>query len=210
MPFNCNTQLKRTHYACYLMILPIATVRERRSALNELVCSTVAWYWQGKAEILEENPVPLPICPPQIPHERGEVRTRARGERLALILWVIERPPSFQLRHSEACLQRSIYGSRKLDFLGLESYTSRTKSSSPVGDINCRVPSFPLGCTYCDSMVTICHGNRTTVDRSFPSHIKYYTKRLTEWMVCKICRLTLRHCVNCQHYTLRQKLKNQN
>ena len=37
----------------------------------------VEWYWQGKTEVLgekhytddstEENPVPVPFCPPQIP-----------------------------------------------------------------------------------------------------------------------------------------------
>jgi hypothetical protein len=28
---------------------------------------TVEWYWQGKTEELGEKPVPVPLCPPQIP-----------------------------------------------------------------------------------------------------------------------------------------------
>jgi hypothetical protein len=28
---------------------------------------TVEWYWQGKTEGLGEKPVPVPLCPPQIP-----------------------------------------------------------------------------------------------------------------------------------------------
>ena len=27
----------------------------------------VEWYWQGKTEVMGENPVPVPLCPPQIP-----------------------------------------------------------------------------------------------------------------------------------------------
>jgi hypothetical protein len=26
------------------------------------------WNWEGKTEVLGENPVPVPLCPPQIPH----------------------------------------------------------------------------------------------------------------------------------------------
>jgi hypothetical protein len=28
----------------------------------------VEWNWQGKTEVLGEEPVPVPLCPPQIPH----------------------------------------------------------------------------------------------------------------------------------------------
>jgi hypothetical protein len=28
----------------------------------------VEWNWQGKTEVLGEKPVPVPFCPPQIPH----------------------------------------------------------------------------------------------------------------------------------------------
>jgi hypothetical protein len=28
----------------------------------------VEWNWQGKTEVLGEKPVPVPLCPPQIPH----------------------------------------------------------------------------------------------------------------------------------------------
>jgi hypothetical protein len=55
--------------------------------------ATVEWYWQGKTEELGERPVPLPLCPPQIPHRLTRARTRAsavRGRRLTT--WAMARP----------------------------------------------------------------------------------------------------------------------
>jgi hypothetical protein len=37
----------------------------------------VEWNWQGKTEVLGEKPVPVPLCPPQIPHGLTRDRTRA-------------------------------------------------------------------------------------------------------------------------------------
>jgi hypothetical protein len=37
----------------------------------------VGWYWQEKAEVLEEKPVPVPLCPLQIPHGRAWLLIRA-------------------------------------------------------------------------------------------------------------------------------------
>jgi hypothetical protein len=37
----------------------------------------VEWKWQGKTEVLGEKPVPVPLCPPQIPH--GPTRTRRKS-----------------------------------------------------------------------------------------------------------------------------------
>jgi hypothetical protein len=53
----------------------------------------VEWNLHGKTEILGEKPVPLPLCPPQIPH--GLTRDRARpsavrGRRLTS--WAMARP----------------------------------------------------------------------------------------------------------------------
>jgi hypothetical protein len=47
----------------------------------------------GKTEELGEKPVPVPLCPPQIPHELTRARTRSsavRGRRLTA--WAIARP----------------------------------------------------------------------------------------------------------------------
>jgi hypothetical protein len=55
--------------------------------------ATVEWYWQEKTEELGEKPVPVPICPPQIPHALNRARTRAsavRGRRLTT--WSMARP----------------------------------------------------------------------------------------------------------------------
>jgi hypothetical protein len=49
----------------------------------------VEWNWQGKTEVLGENPVPVPLCPPQIPHGLTWNWTRAsavRGRRLTACL----------------------------------------------------------------------------------------------------------------------------
>jgi hypothetical protein len=56
--------------------------------------ATVGWYWQGKFEELGEKPVPLPLCPPQIPR----VLTRASvvgGRRLTA--WAVARRQSVLL-----------------------------------------------------------------------------------------------------------------
>jgi hypothetical protein len=53
----------------------------------------VEWYWQGKTEELGEKPVPVPLCPPQIPHGLNRAQTRAsavRGRRLTT--WTMARP----------------------------------------------------------------------------------------------------------------------
>ena len=155
----------------------------------------VEWHPEGKTEISEELRVPVPIC-----HQKSH--TKGAGLELEPSLNCLShRTPSVFSSVLSRRLFRTEYRSRKLEFLGLESYTSRMKSCSPMGDIDCRLPSFPLGCTYCDSMVTICHGNRTTVDRSLPSRIKDYTKRFTERTVCTIGQLILRLCIKCREIT---------
>jgi hypothetical protein len=53
----------------------------------------VEWNWQGKAEELGEKPVPVPLCPPQIPRRLTRDRTRASavgGRRLTA--WAMARP----------------------------------------------------------------------------------------------------------------------
>jgi hypothetical protein len=53
----------------------------------------VEWNWQGKTEELGEKPVPVPLCPPQIPHGLTRDRTRASamgGRRLTA--WAMARP----------------------------------------------------------------------------------------------------------------------
>jgi hypothetical protein len=60
----------------------------------------VEWNWEGKPEALGEKPVPVPLCPPQIPHGLTRHRTRAsevKGWRLTA--WTIARPcPTGYLR----------------------------------------------------------------------------------------------------------------
>jgi hypothetical protein len=52
----------------------------------------VEWNWQGKTEVLGEKPVPVSLCPPQIPHglTRDQIRaTAVRGRRLTA--WAMAR-----------------------------------------------------------------------------------------------------------------------
>jgi hypothetical protein len=58
----------------------------------EVFSASVEWNWPGKTEVLGENPVPMPLCPPQIPH--GPTRASAvRGRQLTA--WAMARPYNF-------------------------------------------------------------------------------------------------------------------
>jgi hypothetical protein len=55
--------------------------------------ATVEWYWQGETEELGENPVPVPLCSPQIPHGLTRAWTLARAVRgRRLTTWAMARP----------------------------------------------------------------------------------------------------------------------
>jgi hypothetical protein len=50
----------------------------------------VEWYWSGKSKNSQEKPIPVPLCPPQIPHGPTRSRTQpsvVRGRRLTA--WAI-------------------------------------------------------------------------------------------------------------------------
>jgi hypothetical protein len=48
------------------------------------------WNWQGKTEVLGENTVPVPLCPPQIPH--GLTRDRTPAFAVCLCLSWLQQP----------------------------------------------------------------------------------------------------------------------
>jgi hypothetical protein len=83
----------------------------------------VEWYWQRKTEELGEKPVPVPLCPPQIPHGLTQVRTRAsavRGWRLTT--WAMARPLLQSLTSTELghiILTHSYYSSREVTLVAL-------------------------------------------------------------------------------------------
>jgi hypothetical protein len=64
----------------------------------------VEWNWRGKPEVLGEKPVPLPLCPPEIPYGLTRDRTRAsavRGRRLSA--WDMVRPKNLGLVLLQGC-----------------------------------------------------------------------------------------------------------
>jgi hypothetical protein len=62
----------------------------------------VEWNWQGKTEVLGEKPVPVPLCPPQIPHWLTRDRTRAAAvEGRRLTAWAMARPLLTVARYEE-------------------------------------------------------------------------------------------------------------
>jgi len=63
--------------------------------MNNEQGAPVEWKWQEKTEALWENPVALPLCPPQIPHGLVWHWVRAlklRGRRLTV--WAMAQPPA--------------------------------------------------------------------------------------------------------------------
>jgi hypothetical protein len=65
-------------------------------------------YWQGKTEKLGEKPVPVPLCPPQIPQELTRARTRDSARRARwLTAWAMAR--SCNLRKTNLFSYFSIY-----------------------------------------------------------------------------------------------------
>jgi hypothetical protein len=58
----------------------------------------VEWNWQGKTKVLGKKPVPVPLCPPQIPHGPTRDWTRTSAVRGWLTLWSV----SQNSRHTAA------------------------------------------------------------------------------------------------------------
>jgi hypothetical protein len=108
---NLKVLIPRNHNAKYLFLwwrAPQQMLRTHRSL--KAYCATLWWRWlvfsfflvmehrwneidRGKTEVLGENPIPVPLCPPQIPHGPTLDRTRAsaaRGRRLTA--WAMARP----------------------------------------------------------------------------------------------------------------------
>jgi hypothetical protein len=56
------------------------------------------WYWRGKTEVLGGKPVPVPLCPPQIPHGLTWDRTRASAVTgRQLTAWAMARQQRLQI-----------------------------------------------------------------------------------------------------------------
>jgi hypothetical protein len=67
----------------------------------------VEWNWQGKPEVLGEIPIPVPLCPPKIPHGPTRDRTRAsavRGQRLTAWAMALPNTTASFCSTSNSCL----------------------------------------------------------------------------------------------------------
>lgn len=152
-------------------------------------------YWQGKARILEEkhqkshtNGAGFEPKP-----SRGEAGANCMSHRKLSVS-----PSGFYRGFS-----RTEYRSRKLDFLGFELHTF----CSPVGDINCRVPTFPLGRAVATVTPRLLFAMETR-----PRSIAHFrvTLKITRLLneVCTICLLIWRHCIEFPNNTLTKKWPN--
>jgi hypothetical protein len=87
-------QMLRTHRSLepYCAILWWRWKMIRFSAL-QVMEHRMEWNWQGKTEVLGENPVPWSLCPPQFPHWLTRDRTRTLAVRGRwLTAWAMARP----------------------------------------------------------------------------------------------------------------------
>jgi hypothetical protein len=69
----------------------------------------VEWNWHRKTEVLGGKPVPVPLCPPQIPHGLTRDRTLAsavRGRRLTA--WAMARPFGLRVKSQRGTKRKLI------------------------------------------------------------------------------------------------------
>jgi hypothetical protein len=101
--------------------------------------ATMEWYWQGKTEELGEKPVPVPLCPPQIPHGLTQARTRASAVRCQrLTTWAMAlllKVKSKVLCHLTGliqCMRRNTWGQ-----VSLADFWMQLRESSATASIIC-------------------------------------------------------------------------
>jgi hypothetical protein len=111
--------------------------------------ATVKWRWQGNTEKLVENPVPVPRCPPHIPHGLTWEQTRAsavRGRRLNA--WAMTRPTEKLVPKllvlSDICYDSLDGGSARLKVCSYSYRTAQlgqTSTSMPWVGLDPRIPA---------------------------------------------------------------------
>jgi hypothetical protein len=175
--------------------MPVSKVRYRRWHASQLVRRVGGIVLKGKARILEEKHHKSHKNGAGFEHETscGEAGANCVSQRKSYVF-----PSGFSRG-----LSRTEYRSRKLYFLEFESYTSR----SPVGDINCRVPTFPVGGCAVPTVIPRLLFAMETRPRSI-AHFRVTLKMTLSVCctnVCTICRLILRHCIDCPKNTLTKK-----
>jgi hypothetical protein len=67
----------------------------------------VEWNWQAKTEVLGEKTVPVPFCPPEIPHGQTRDRKRASAVRdWQLTAWAMARPKTHLTENKHFLLKK--------------------------------------------------------------------------------------------------------
>jgi hypothetical protein len=90
--YNINWLVCITETECVYCAVPTKSLYIIQILLNK---APMEWNWQGKPELLGGNPVPVPLCLPQIPHGSTRDRTRASAVRGRLLTaWAMARPSS--------------------------------------------------------------------------------------------------------------------
>ena len=77
-PFFCGERPRSIRYGRTAAVRLIVQCCNKDDSFFVFTCNgaEVEWNWQGKTGT-RENPVPVPLCAPQIPHELTRDRTRA-------------------------------------------------------------------------------------------------------------------------------------
>jgi hypothetical protein len=94
-------QMLRTHRSLKAYC---ATLWWRRLVFFPCNGAPVECNWQEKTEVLGKKPVPVPLCPPQIPHGPTRDRTWASAMRgRVLTAWAMARPFNWLTMKAEVC-----------------------------------------------------------------------------------------------------------
>jgi hypothetical protein len=80
--------------------------------------ATVEWHWQGKTKELRAKHIPVPLCPPQIPHGLTQVQTwtsTVRGQWLTT--WAMVWPKhQFTMMHNLSTKQNISWSCHVISF----------------------------------------------------------------------------------------------
>jgi hypothetical protein len=99
--------------------------------------ASVEWNWQVKTEVLGEKPVPVPLCPPQIPYgltRNGSRASAVRGRRLTA--WAMARRT-----HTLSRTPLDEWSARRRDLYLTTHNTHKRQTSMPPAGLEPTIPA---------------------------------------------------------------------